>query len=296
MGREHPTIVQMPIGADRADLVTRDLAFDAYRTGMDPFLVVSLFDMRASVFPPHPHAGFSVATYIFPESEVGFQTQDTLGDVTAISPGAFHLTVAGSGVLHEETVSRTGRSATGLQIWIDHAAHDRVTEPRALHLAAADVPIVIDGGVVRRVLLGAPGGAASPVDAPVSATVVDVDLAQGAVFQEQVGDGESAFAVIRSGVVETTDGTAAAGDAVFPNNGAVSLRSTKTARVTFFRGRALRQNLVPAGPFVASDQAQADEFRRRFASGAMGRLRPFNQPVIDSEFDRALSGAGSRPV
>jgi redox-sensitive bicupin YhaK (pirin superfamily) len=119
------SVFTMPRGIDRPELVTRDLIANNLGGWIDPFLVVSLFEMRSPLFPPHPHAGFSVATYIFPESQIGFWNQDTLGNRNLIPPGAFHLTVAGAGVMHEETVARSGRLALGLQIWIDHAAADR---------------------------------------------------------------------------------------------------------------------------------------------------------------------------
>ena len=292
MRRETPNIIDIPVGFDRPELVTRDLTFESFRTRIDPFIVVSLFDMKGPVFPPHPHAGFSVATYIFPESEIGFWNQDTLGNVNPIPPGALHVTVAGAGVMHEETVTRSGRSATGLQIWMDHAAGDREVAPRGIHLAAADVPTVIADGVTRRVLIGASGGIASPVDAPVTAKLVDVDLASGAVFREEVPEGQTGFAILRSGHVETADGVAGPGSAVFAANGAITLTASEVARLTFFGGRALRQSFLPAGPFVASDEAQARAFRARYGAGAMGRLTPFDQAALDHDFDTTLHANG----
>ena len=248
--------------------------------------------MKGPVFPPHPHAGFSVATYIFPESQIGFWNQDTLGNVNRIPPGALHVTVVGAGVMHEETVTRSGRSATGLQIWMDHAATDREVAPRGIHLAAADVPTVSAQGVTRRVLIGASGGVASPVDAPVTAKLVDVDLAPGAALREEVPEGETGFAIVRSGQVETAEGVAGAGSAVFAANGSLTLTARDAARLTVFGGRPLRRPFLPAGPFVASDEAQARAFRARFATGGMGRLTPFDQAALDRDFDTPLHANG----
>lgn len=292
MRHEPRRIIDMPVGLDRPELVTRDLTLEGFRARIDPFIVISLFDMKGPVFPPHPHAGFSVATYIFPESEIGFWNQDTLGNVNAIPPGALHVTVAGAGVMHEETVSRSGRSATGLQIWMDHAAGDREVMPRGIHLAAADVPTVSADGVTRRVLIGTSGGTGSPVDAPVTAKLVDADLAPGAVFREDVPEGETGFAIVRSGSVETPDGVASPGIAVFSSNGALDLTARDAARLTFFGGRPLRQSVISAGPFVASHEAQAGAFRARYSAGGMGRLTPFDQAALDRDFDssRAMNG------
>lgn len=292
MRREGPSIIEIPRGFDRPDLVTLDLTFERFRELIDPFIVLSLFDMKGPVFPPHPHAGFTVATYIFPESEIGFWNQDTLGNVNRIAPGAMQLTVAGSGAMHEETVTRSGRSARGLQIWIDHAEADREVAPRGIHLAEVDVPIARRDGLTRRVLIGASAGAASPVDAPVTATLVDVDLAPGAVWREDIAEGHTGFAIVRSGVVQTAGGVAIAGSAVFGADSVLCLTAREAARATFFGGRPLRHPIFPAGPFVASDQAQARAFRARYGAGGMGQLTPFDQAALDRDFDAAVRANG----
>lgn len=280
-----PTHFSMPTGINRPELVTRDLMASSLGDRIDPFLVVSLFDMRGPLFPPHPHAGFSVATYIFPESEIGFLNQDTLGNRNLIPPGALHLTVAGAGVMHEETVIRSGRSALGLQIWIDHADEERETPPAAHHLAASDVPTFSADGVTRRVLLGASGGLSSPISAPISARIIDIDLQAGATLEETVPEGETVFAVVRSGEIETGAGRAGHGVALFANGTALRLTALTDARLTVFGGPPLRHTVLPSGPFVASNEAQARAFRARYAAGGMGRLTAFDQAALDREFD-----------
>jgi hypothetical protein len=287
-----PTFYQMPTGINRPELVTRDLMTGNLGARIDPFLVVSLFEMRGPLFPPHPHAGFSVATYIFPESEIGFWNQDTLGNRNLIPPGALHLSVAGAGLMHEETVTRSGRSALGLQIWIDHAEADREVPPAALHLAAASTPTATAEGVTRRVLLGASTGLTSPVVAPVSARIIDIDLQAGAVLEEHNPVGETAFAVIRAGELETAAGRAGSGVAIFGNGEPLRFTARTDARLTFFGGAPLRHRVVPAGPFVASSEAQARTFRTRFATGGMGSLIPFDQSALDRDFDKTLTTKG----
>jgi redox-sensitive bicupin YhaK (pirin superfamily) len=282
----------MPTGIDRPELTTRDLMAARLGDRIDPFLVVSLFDMRGPMFPPHPHAGFSVATYIFPESEIGFWNQDTLGNRNLIPPGAMHLTVAGAGVMHEETVTRSGRSALGLQIWIDHADADREVTPTALHLAADGVPTATQDGVTRRVLLGASGGLTSPLRAPISVRLIDVDLVEGAVLEEPLAPGESGFGVIRQGRVNTDGGSAGPATAVFAGGSLLRMTAATACRLTIFAGQPLRHMHVPAGPFVASTDVQAHAFRTRFAVGGMGRLTAFDQSALDRDFDRSITANG----
>lgn len=279
------SLIPMPTGIDRPELVTRDLMTATLGGVIDPFLVISLFEMRGPVFPPHPHAGFSVATYIFPESPIGFWNQDTLGNRNLIPPGALHLTVAGAGLMHEETVTRTGRSGLGLQIWIDHADADREAAPAALHLAAGDVPTQDRDGVVRRVLLGSSVGLTSPLTPPVAARIVDVDLKPGATLEEPAVPGDTAFAVIRAGRVETAAGPAGPGTAIVAHGAPLRLTALAETRLTLFGGPPLRHAITPSGPFVASTEAQARSFRARFASGGMGRLTAFDQTALDRAFD-----------
>jgi redox-sensitive bicupin YhaK (pirin superfamily) len=287
------SLIAMPRGFDCKELKTQDLMVSAVGELIDPFLVISLFEMTAPVFPPHPHAGFSVATYIFPESEIGFWNQDTLGNRNLIPPGDLHLTVAGAGVMHEETVTRSGRSALGLQIWIDHNDADREVVPAALHLSAKDVPTLDRDGVVRRVLLGLSGGVTSPLAPPLSARIIDMDLRAGAVLDEPVPPGENAFAVIRAGRIETASGPAGPGTAVFAHGDHLRLTAQSDSRLTLFGGPPLRHAVLPTGPFVASTETQARAFRARSSAGGMGRLNPFNQAALDRDFDRTSNQKGA---
>ncbi len=80
-------LFKMPQGINSQKLVTHDLMASSLSGLMDPFLVVSLFEMRGPAFPPHPHAVFSVATYIFPESDIGFGIRTVWETATGSRPG-----------------------------------------------------------------------------------------------------------------------------------------------------------------------------------------------------------------
>lgn len=249
---------------------------------MDPFIVVSLYDMAGPTFPPHPHAGFSVATYILPESAIGFINHDTLGNRNRIAPGALHVTVAGSGVQHEEQPERTGSLARGFQIWIDHADSARDIAPFALHLRANDVPVVSRDGATIRAVLGASNGVASPITGPTPVRVVDVALEPDAHFHQQLANGENAFLLVHAGIAEIAG--------VHVEAGAVAVLSTDSedlsvsapadaARFTLFAGTPLRQRRVQRGPFVAKDAEQLNRFLTNYQSNGFGGLTSFaDQP------------------
>lgn len=245
---------------------------------LDPFLVVSLFQMRGSVFPPHPHAGFSVATYILPESPVGFINQDSLGTRNEIKPGGLHATVAGSGVLHEEQPIPAGGLARGYQIWIDHRNGERDVPPRPETLEADDVPIHHADGVVLRVLIGSAAGLKSPIKLPTSVRLLDLELAPGARYSETVHVGERGFLVAISGSVDVSGRVISESQvATLGEDGdALEMRAGPSgARVTLFLGVPYLQPRALGGPVVGGTRAEAERFLRAASAGSFGSLRSF---------------------
>lgn len=263
-----------------AGLVTRDARLDAVGPDLNPFIAVSLYAMRGPTFPPHPHAGFMVATYILPESEIGFVNQDSLGTRNRIAPGSLHVTVAGRGVLHEEQPEAAGRLAQGYQIWIDLPDAEREIEPRALHLAAEHVPHLNLPQAELRVVLGEAEGRTSPLRLPTAVSLIDVQLAPHAHWSHRLPAGDHAFAFVLGGRLNAAEHAASAGQLLRtrPDGGALALTAgAEGARFTLFAGPPLRQPRVMHGPFVARDPQQLTRFGRNHAAGRFGRLVPLAQ-------------------
>jgi redox-sensitive bicupin YhaK (pirin superfamily) len=268
----------VPVGLNRATIVTRDVTSDLMGDAANPFIVVSLFDMTGPTFPPHPHAGFTVATYLLPEGGSAFLNQDSTGFSNRIAPGGLHATVAGTGVLHEETNETNGASALGFQIWINMTAADRRQSPRPETLEAADVPVLRGDGRTIRVLAGASNGLASSLSLPTDVRIVDVALAAGAAFRQELKPGEQAFLFMVEGAV-TIDGQGAGalhavsltaeGDALDVVAGADG------ARFVLFSGMPIREPLVQGGPFVGSSEEEIQAYFAAFRAGSMGALAPF---------------------
>lgn len=271
------SIDSLPMQRHGAGLVTRDLRWSEAAQDLNPFIAVSLYDMQGPTFPPHPHAGFMVATYIVPESPLGFVNQDSLGTRNRIAPGALHVTVAGRGVLHEEQPEASGAVARGFQIWIDLPDDARESQPVALHLDANEVPRVQwpDGEV--RVVLGEAQGVRSPLELPTPVILVDAALGPGAAWTHTQRPGDHAFIVIREGEIEINGQRAAAGSVVRTRADGDTLACVATsagARCTLFGGAPLLQPRLLHGPFVARDAAQLGQFLRDHATGRFGALPP----------------------
>jgi redox-sensitive bicupin YhaK (pirin superfamily) len=271
-------IAPAPVSRMGPGLSTRDAGAEMLGEDMDPFIMVSLYEMTGPTFPPHPHAGFAVATYMLPESPLGFVNQDSLGHHNAIPPGAFHVTVAGSGVMHEEQPTSRGGVARGYQIWIDLKNGQRAVAPHALHLPAADVPVFDADGAHVRVVLGEAMGLRSPLLLPVAVRLLDVTLLPGAVFEPDLAAEENAFVVMVGGQVLVNGQAASAADLVRTAPDGEQLRFSAGpdgARFTLFSGMPWRQPRVQRGPMVAGDAAELQSFMRHYAAGQFGQLKPF---------------------
>lgn len=278
-GRAFAPALPMPTGLSGPLISTQDLTRSAFGARIDPFLIVSRFDMLGPVFPPHPHAGFAVLTYILPESETGFRNQDSTGVSNVVAPGEMHVAMAGRGLLHEETNVQDGRHALGFQVWIDLPASHRQDAPFAQHLKGEAVPVVRWAGMMARVMMGSSQGAVSPVTLPTAIRLVDVTLEAGLRFSQDLNPSETAFLVMLGGEVETTTRTAQAGEVLFtePGHSSLDLRAgSEGARFVLFAGAPLGQAPVMGGPFVATDAAELRAFKQAYAAGEMGSLVAFS--------------------
>jgi redox-sensitive bicupin YhaK (pirin superfamily) len=245
---------------------------------LDPMVLVDHFTMPTPTFPPHPHAGFSAVTYLFEDSEDGFNNRDSLGTSCRIEPGALHWTQAGRGMLHEEVPTTPGRVAHGLQLFINSRSSDKNSEPAAFHLAAADIPVVTtDMGVRVRVVQGEFSGLHRRVDAHTQVTFLDGYLPAGSSIDLPVPKGHRAFAIVVQGALVSADGEVAAHQAQrFSDDGAVVRlqAGASNTHVVLLAGEPIGEPIVPRGPFIANTPEQAADMVQRFRLGEMGTLSP----------------------
>ncbi|MBN8489942.1 MAG: pirin family protein [Burkholderiales bacterium] len=262
------------------NLVTRDAQLSATSPDLDPFLMVSLYAMRGATFPPHPHAGFMVATYILPESEIGFVNQDSIGTRNRIAPGALHVTVAGRGVLHEEQPEVEGPLAQGFQIWIDLPEAQRERPPEALHLAAEQVPRLNLSGADVRVVLGSVAGVASPLALPTAVSLLDMTMPPQTRCELALPASDHAIVFMLGGTLDAGGLRAQAGQLLRTRADGDLLAlaaGPEGARLIVFAGTPLPQPRLMHGPFVASHRQQLMRFAADHAAGRFGTLQPFGR-------------------
>lgn len=268
------------------DLPTHDAgpAFQArgsrMQVDLDPFLNIDLFAMTGPMFAPHPHAGFSAATYMFDDSTTRMRNRDSLGDTSLIAPGSVHWTVAGAGIVHDEVVDEVGRLGHGVQIFVRLPADAEIADPYGMHFDAAVLPTFDPaGGTSMRVVAGTAFGARSPIEEATGAHVYDITLAAGARLEVPVDPRHRGFAMTVQGTgrITTESDTgmlSRVGLAVFETGeGPVVLESgPQGGQFLFGAGKPLFTPAYTYGGFCLSTRERVSEAVERYHSGEMHGL------------------------
>ena len=126
---------------------------------------------------PHPHINLATVTYLF-EGAMGHR--DSLGTAITIQPGAVNLMTAGSGIVHSERspadVRPGGPALSGIQTWLALPDGREEIDPAFEHVAADDLPVISDGGVSARVIMGNLWGRAAPTTTYAGTIYADIVL------------------------------------------------------------------------------------------------------------------------
>ncbi|MCD2317530.1 pirin family protein [Sphingomonas sp. IC-11] len=126
---------------------------------------------------PHPHINLATVTYLF-EGAMGHR--DSLGTAITIQPGAVNLMTAGSGIVHSERspadVRPGGPALSGIQTWLALPDGREEIDPAFEHVAAGDLPVISDGGVSARVIMGSLWGQAAPTTTHAGTIYADIVL------------------------------------------------------------------------------------------------------------------------
>jgi redox-sensitive bicupin YhaK (pirin superfamily) len=268
------TVQPMAIGEGfRADGIRGDAAV------LDPFLMADHYWMSQPTFGPHPHAGFSAVTYMFDDAETGFNNRDSRGNQNVIRAGDVHWTVAGAGVLHDEVPQAVGKTAHGLQMFINLAAADKHCTPRVVHIAREAMSVVDTptGASVKVVFGGFDNGqqqVAAVAELPTDATLFDVRFKAGDRFVYTVPKGSTAFLLVVGGAVTLAERTLAAGQSVAftRDGGELAISALQASQVAVFMGQPLNDPVVRHGPFAMTNQADIERAISDYKAGRMGTL------------------------
>lgn len=112
---------------------------------------------------PHPHIGLATVTYLF---EGAIDHRDSLGTFQTIRPGEVNLMTAGRGIVHSERTPESemavGAKLFGMQTWLALPDHLEETDPAFENIGADELPMISDGAVQARIIMGEAWGEAAP--------------------------------------------------------------------------------------------------------------------------------------
>jgi redox-sensitive bicupin YhaK (pirin superfamily) len=264
-----------------------DYGFSNQLGFLDPYIILSEFEMSQAYFPPHPHAGFSVMTYLFEDSRGAFVNRDSFGDHSIIEAGALHWTQAGRGIQHEEIPQQEGQVCHGLQMWINHSDKDRLSEPTRFHVDSGSIPEVRpQDGIRIRVLVGEAFGVNAPFQPLTPIHFLDVYLEKGVVLTFPTSN-KTAFVMLISGKVYTSGLEINSHEVGTFNVDGHSLELRAGEEGCHFllgTGQPFNQPIVYGGPFVMTTQDQLLDAKRRFSRGEMGTLTPSAVFSVDPKY------------
>lgn len=270
-------------GVKLTRLLTQDL-----QIRLDPFLMLDRFatdhaDDYIAGFPEHPHRGFETVTIMLAGR---MRHRDNTGGEGLLQSGGVQWMTAGQGIVHSEMPEQESGRMEGFQLWLNLPAADKMCAAGYRDIAPSDIPFVTPApGVNVRVIAGQSHGVNGAVERPFTEPLIlDIELPDGATFEQSMAPDLNAFVVVYRGAVIVGEGDAplAAGslailDNVPASNGVrlQAMGSGENARLILVAGSPLREPIVQYGPFVMNTQAQIVEAVNDYRAGRFGQ-RPID--------------------
>ena len=211
---------------------------------------------------PHPHIGLATLTYLFSGRVLH---RDSLGSVQEIVPGEVNFMVSGRGIVHSERSHPDSPAGPlhGLQMWLALPLGQEGCEPRFEHFTSDETPSLNVLGGQLRVVLGEYQGFRSPVQAPLGATYLDLDLPAGASVSLPETEERALYVV--EGSLDV------GGHIVHPGHLAVlkpgskgSLTAVTPTRAAFLGGQALETRRFIEWNFVSSSKTAIAAAKERW--------------------------------
>jgi redox-sensitive bicupin YhaK (pirin superfamily) len=239
----------------------------------DPFVLLmdDRLDVptRRQIGGAHPHAGLETVTLVL---------EGTLHDRDegALSAGDLIWMTAGRGIIHSEAVEALGKSRI-LQLWVALPAGDRDLTPSFEIVRKDAAPVVRAPGVEGRLYSGASGSARAATRNRTPVTLLDLDLASGTRFEQDLPAAYNGFVYVITGDASIGDRTVTAGDVAWftPAAQATNLvisAGARGARLVLYAGRPIGEPLVQHGPFVAGSRSEIGDLYQRFRAGQFASM------------------------
>jgi redox-sensitive bicupin YhaK (pirin superfamily) len=275
-----------PVTHDLGDFKVRRTLPAKARTMVGPFIFVDQFGPahfdigKGMDVRPHPHINLSTVTYLF---EGAIDHRDSIGTFATIRPGSINLMTAGRGIVHSERTPpaerKTGSPISGMQTWLALPDGKEEIDPGFEHVAANALPLVEDGGVSARVIMGSLWGVTAPVTQHAATIYADIMMNAGATFPiEAEADERAVLVAMGSASLD--------GQFLEPHNlyvlapgQAMTLAASTEARVMLLGGEAFKTPRHAWWNFVSSSRDRINQAKADWKAGKFPLV-----PGDDQEF------------
>ena len=244
------------------------------RTMVGPFIFVDQFgpahfDVGAGMdVRPHPHINLATVTYLF---EGAIDHRDSLGTLATIRPGACNLMTAGSGIVHSERTPAaeraTGSGISGMQTWLALPDGKEEIDAAFEHVAKDDLPLVEDGGVSARVIMGNLWGAASPITQHAATIYADILMNTGSSIPIEAHADERAVLVALGDASLDGEKLDRYSLYILKPGQAMTLRADSDARVMLLGGEAFTTPRHVWWNFVSSSRDRINQAKHDWKDG-----------------------------
>jgi quercetin 2,3-dioxygenase len=163
---------------------------------VDPFLLLDHVQADSRTmgegFPPHPHRGFEIITYLLAG---GAAHSDSEGNQGVVHAGGLQRITAGRGIWHGEGPGGEPGPMEGLQLWINLPRRDKGIPPAYQGVEGARLPQARIGDATVKTLVGE----GSPTTLHTPAVYYDVTVPAGGQTELPLPDGYQGFAYVLEG-------------------------------------------------------------------------------------------------
>ncbi|WP_027135610.1 pirin family protein [Geminicoccus roseus] len=269
--------VRRALPAPKRQMVGPFIFFD--QAGPAEFLTGQGVDVR-----PHPHIGLGTVTYLY---RGDFHHRDSTGADQTIRPGELNWMVAGRGVSHSERTSaaaRTGPSSLfGIQTWLALPERDEDMAPMFEHHGKEALPVLGDGGVSVRLILGNAYGEKAPATMFSETFYADVALQAGSRLPMPDEHEDRGIYIVEGSISIAGQEYQAGRMMVFrPGDRITVAAGDRGARLMILGGATLPGPRYIWWNFVASSQERIEAAKAEWRAQNWGKGR-FDLPVGDRD-------------
>ena len=253
---------------------------------VDPFLLVHHWEdtLKGGEHPsqlgvgPHPHRGFTPATFIFKGK---LHHRDSTGRSDIVEAGGVQWMNSGRGIVHSERPPKDLAAEGGdfeiIQFWVNAPAAKKMDAPSYQPLQPKDTPVTRseDGKARIDLVAGQFAGKEGQIESHSPLLILRVDIQAGGKVELPIPQHYNAFIYQLDGALTINGKTATKAKdlTLFNNDGpGITIEAVEDTRLILLSGEPINEPVATYGPFVMNSQEEVMQALRDYQMGKMGEL------------------------